>query len=117
MQPTEHRYSGGHSCQPKIDRTYELLTVHLIGEHAGGQGEQKERERSHSRHEANQNRRAGGHVHHPGRRAIVGGHAGSGDHGGNPESSESRISQGRPSGTLSHHPFTNRFSFPSFRTL
>jgi len=32
----------------------------------------------------------------------MGGHAGSGDHTGNPELSENRISQDRPSGVLSH---------------
>jgi hypothetical protein len=33
----------------------------------------------------------------------MGGHTGSGDYRGNPEFSENRVSQGRPSGALSHH--------------
>jgi len=32
----------------------------------------------------------------------MGGHAGSGDYTGNPELSEHRVSQGRPSGVVSH---------------
>ena len=43
----------------------------------------------------------------------MGGHAGSGDHTGNPELSENRVSQGRPSGALSH----DHFLFVSRRTV
>ncbi len=39
---------------------------------------------------------------HPVGYQRMGGHAGSGDHTGNPELSENRVSQGRPSGALSH---------------
>jgi hypothetical protein len=42
-------------------------------------------------------------INHPRRRAIVAGHAGSGDQSGNPELSENRVSQGRLSGALGHH--------------
>ena len=41
-------------------------------------------------------------IHHPGRRTVVGGYAGSGDYRSNPESSEYRVSQCRPSGAFVH---------------
>ena len=47
----------------------------------------------------------------------MGGLAGSGDHRCNPESSETRVSQGRPGGARSHHPLTEGFSPSEFQDL
>ena len=72
---------GGHT---NIDGANQLLTIDLIGEGAGRQCELKERQQCHGRHQRKQQRRLCKNIHHPGRRAVVRGHTGSGDYRGNP---------------------------------
>jgi hypothetical protein len=62
----------------------------------GGRGGQKERSDATAAIIGIKNGEPVTNVHHPDRRAIVSGHAGSGDHPDNPESSESRVSYGAP---------------------
>ena len=47
MEPTKNRQTDCAGGQPKIDGTYQPLTVHFVGEGAGGQDEQKKRKRGH----------------------------------------------------------------------